>query len=206
VCATVVIIEIVRQHKSNRESRLEVYKQTRLPNTVSRFFEKSEYDLYLCGLTLQTLTHIIPSIQKALSNGVNIRILICHPNSDFMNEINDMVDSSGTTKRIDGTLEMLVDKILNSDEVSGDAKKKLEIKTFKKLVPTHSLIIVDPNSNQREMQIEPYPYGIAQEKRRVMKISNSKNHQELYGIYLESFNKIWSRADEYPPKPAAVSS
>lgn len=205
-CATVVVIDIIRQYKSLKESKIEVYKQTRLPNTVSRFFEKSEHDLYLCGITLQSLTHIIPSIQKALEKDVIVRILICDPKSDYMAEIEEMVDSRGTSDRIDGTLKMLIDKIMDSDKVSGDAKKKLEIKTFKKLVPTHSLIIVDPKHPKHEMQIEPYPYGIAQENRRVMKISNSKNHEELFNFYLESFGSIWSRADDYPPKPKPISS
>jgi hypothetical protein len=197
---------IFRQWRARKESRLEVYKQTQLPNTVSKFFEKSEHDLYLCGITLQSLTHIISSIHKALEKEVTVRILICDPNSDYMAEIEEMVDSSGTSDRIDGTLKMLVDKIMDSDMVSGEAKKKLEIKTYKKLVPTHSLIIVDPNHPKREMQIEPYPWGIAQENRRVMKISNSKNHKDLFDFYLESFNNIWSKAEEYPTKPIPKSN
>jgi hypothetical protein len=203
-CATVVVIDILRQYKSLKESKIEVYKQTRLPTTVSRFFETSEHDLYLCGITLQSLTHIIPSIQKALGKNVTVRILICDPKSEYMEEIEDMVDSRGTSDRIDGTLKMLVEKIIDSDKVSNKAKKKLEIKTFDKLVPTHSLIIVDPEHSKREMQVEPYPYGIAQENRRVMKISNSKNHEELFNFYLESFNNIWSRADEYPKTPKPI--
>jgi hypothetical protein len=45
------------------------------------------------------------------------------------------------------------------------------------------------------MQVEPYPYGIDRERRRVLKISKKKKGQaELFQVYIDSYEKMWKNA------------
>jgi hypothetical protein len=136
-CILWVIFSLLRQWKTHKESRLDVYTHSHLPGKIENYLNKSQDEIDFCEITLESLNHKIPSIQMALERGVTVRILLCDPESDYMEEIENVVDSSGTGLRVEGTLQMLVNKL--SKTISNSAKTKLEIKTFKKSFLTHTL-------------------------------------------------------------------
>jgi hypothetical protein len=103
-----------------------------------------------------------------------------------MNEIENMVVSMDTGKRIEGTLGML-NQVKNN---VGNNKSKLEIKTYKNTIPTQSMIIVDPNTDSSYMQIEPYPFQTHQQNRKIFKISE-REQGELFDVYWSSYEKMW---------------
>jgi hypothetical protein len=70
----------------------------------------------------------------------------------------------------------------------------IEIKTYN-IIPTNTMIIVNPDDDSGFMQIEPYTYGIDREDRRVFTISKS-SQKNLFDVYLNSYKKIWNDAQQ----------
>jgi hypothetical protein len=73
-------------------------------------------------------------------------------------------------------------------------KKKFQILTYKS-IPTNTMIIVNPNDDSGFMQVEPYPYGIDREDRRVFRISK-RRQEKLFLIYKESYEKMWKDVEQ----------
>jgi hypothetical protein len=48
------------------------------------------------------------------------------------------------------------------------------------------------------MQVEPYPFGIDREERRVFRIYKRKQ-ADLFNIYWQSFQNMWVESTPVPP-------
>jgi hypothetical protein len=134
--------------------------------------------IHLLGITLEDLSSKVPLIENLLRNNKHVRVLICNPKSHIISEIEWLVVSSNTSQRIEGTLGMLDQMRTNLNETQ---KNNLELRTYYD-IPSHSMIIVDPDTSSSFMQIEPYPQLTAQQYRRIFKISqhDQRNIFELY--------------------------
>jgi hypothetical protein len=125
-----------------KETSVDVFSHSNLPR-LEEIFSKVNRTVHLLGITLESLNPKIPTIEKILRNNKHVRILICHPKSPIMKEIEDLVVSTNTTSRIEATIAMLNNMREKLDE---SQKNNLEIRTYSD-IPTHSMIIVDPDTS-----------------------------------------------------------
>lgn len=144
----------------------------------------------LLGITLEGLSSKVPLIENLLRNNKHVRVLICNPKSHIISEIERLVVSSNTSQRIEGTLGMLDQMRTNLNETK---KNNLELRMYDD-IPSHSMIIVDPDTSSSFMQIEPYPQLTAQQYRRIFKISQ-REQGNIFELYWNAYNILWSHAE-----------
>jgi hypothetical protein len=109
-----------------------------------------------------------------------------------MPEVEKLVDTINLSQDIPTTLNTL-----NQLHISENERHNLRTRIHN-LIPTHSMIIVDPNNRHSKgfMQVEPYPYGTSSGDRRVFEISQKKD-RNLFEVYYTAFNNMWNKANDY---------
>lgn len=171
-----------------KETSVDVYSHSNLPS-LDDIFTKVDRTIHLLGITLEGLSPKVPLIENLLRNNKHVRVLICDPSSHIISEIERLVVSSNTSKRIEGTLGML-DQMRNS--LNGTQRNNLELKKYDD-IPSHSMIIVDPDTSSAFMQVEPYPPLTAQQYRRIFKLSQ-REQGNIFEMYWNAYNSLWSHA------------
>lgn len=163
--------------KKGKETTIDVYSQNNL-DTLSNLLSKAK-EVWILGLTLQEFQQITTTLKKIILKG-EIRILICDPNNQYMNEIEKIVYSTDgnhlTSQKIFTTITTLENNMSNNNN--------FQIRKYKS-IPTNTMIIVNPNENSAFIQVEPYPYGIDREDRRVFRISK-RRQEKLFNMYKDS--------------------
>lgn len=188
----VFLLSLYKDRRNKKESNIEVYQQSGVKNPLGKL-GKDEYRLSYMGITLESLNRFIPTLKKSLKN-YKIRILICNPDSHLLPDIEQLVNSNNTSERIHGTIGML-NSIRKGEDISQQELRNLEIRIYD-VIPTHSMIMVESkNDDNSFIHLEPYPYAIYQEERRILRILNKKN-KELFKMYQNSFDNIWNKAKE----------
>jgi len=199
---SVLLLQRWRNRDGEKETTIPFYKQSdlhRLPEFLSKGTE-----LYLVGITLQELQQTSKTITNALRkpNG-KVNVLVCDPHHRFMRKIEQVVYGRKKTvkplktgEKISSTLSVL-ENVKHDDSLSELQINSLQIRTHE-LIPTHTLVILDPSSDSAVMQVEPYPFGIDREERRVFRIYKRKQ-AELFNIYWQSFQNMWVESTPIPP-------
>lgn len=152
-------------------------------------FRRTEREIIIQGITVESLNHVRTSIESAAKQGKRVRILLCHQETPFMTGIETLVVSTDTKSRIQSCVNMMYQ---TRDNLGSSDIQNLEIKSHKQ-IPTMSLVIVDDY-----MQIEPYPYKTPQDRRKTFRV-NRKGQRELYDVYRRAFENLWN--DAIPTKP-----
>jgi hypothetical protein len=173
----------VREPPKIKETIIDVYDQNDLPSW-SELFRNTEREIVIQGVTVETLNRVRTSIESAVKQGKRVRILLCHPETPIMTEIETLVVSINTKSRIQSCVNMMYQ---TKDNLGSSDKQNLEIKWHKQ-IPTMSLVIMDES-----MQIEPYTYNTPQDKRKKFKI-NRKDQRNLFDVYHKAFENLWNDA------------
>jgi hypothetical protein len=186
---TLIIIVKWWVNRPKKETTIAIHRQEHHLHSHSKFFANAR-ELQIVGITLQELQQIKSTLLELLQTGCLIKVLICDPDPEnkLIEEIDKIVESKETRSKIKSTLAML-DDIQKDKSLSGLQANNLKVKKHKH-IPTHTLLIKDPNTDSGVMQVEPYPYGIDREKRRVF-ILKKKKHEGLFDIYVKSYDNIW---------------
>lgn len=102
-----------------------------------------------------------------------------------------VVITSNIAKDIERTIDALT---LGDAEPPStpEQKRRLRVREYSE-IPSYSMILIDPGfSESRYIHIEPYPFGIASEKRKIFALSrNTAKQKELAEIYYSAFNNLW---------------
>jgi len=199
---SVLLLQRWRNRDGEKETTIPFYRQSDL-HRLSEFLSNGT-ELYLVGITLQELQQISKTITDVLRKpDGKVAVLVCDPRHKFMKEIEQVVYNKKKTaqplktgEKIESTLAVL-DNIKHDDSLSQSQIETLQIRTHH-LIPTHTLLILDPNTDSAIMQVEPYPFGIDREERRVFKIRKNK-HIELFNVYWKSFQNMWVESTPVPP-------
>jgi hypothetical protein len=173
---------------TTQEPAVVVYDRDDLPSW-SELFKQTKREIIIQGITVESLNHVRTSIETAAKHGKKVRILLCHPETPFMRDIETVVVSTTTKNRIQSCVNMIYQT--RSTLGSSDAQN-LEIRWHRQ-IPTMSLVIMDES-----MQIEPYPYKTPQDERETFKIDR-KGQMELFDVYREAFENLWNDANPAQP-------
>lgn len=170
-----------------KEASVEVYPHENLPR-FQKIFSQAKKEIWLQGITLESLNHVIPAIESAIRQNKRVRILTCDPETPLMPEIENVVVSVKTVARISATLGML----RHMRDGLGDSKNNMEIRVHR-TIPTQSLIIVDQTAGSGFIQMEPYAYHIPQQNRRIFIISQ-EDQNNLFGVFCSAYDNAWNAA------------
>jgi hypothetical protein len=168
-----------------KETSVDAFTHTNVPD-FEDIIPEVKNEIYMVGITLEGINHKIPTLEKALTKNRRGKILVCDPDTPLLEEIEMIVVSTKTTDRIKGTLGMLT----QMQTRLGDKSHNVEIRTHKRM-PTFSMIILDPNSDDGLMFFEPYVSNTPQQYRRIFRISK-RDQSNIFEVYFNAFNDLWN--------------
>ncbi len=183
--------KVIMRNRIKKETTVDIVRRRELPQLSVLF--KDAKELHMVGITLQELQQATNTIRDVLSKDGKVRVLLCDPapTNMLVPEIDKVVKSQETAKKITSTLVTL-QTIRNDSSLSEKQRMELVVRTHK-LIPTHTLLIMNPDSDSAVMQVEPYPYGIEAENRRVFPVFKKK-HKEVFEMYWRSYENMWDTA------------
>jgi hypothetical protein len=131
--------------------------------------------------------------QHARSSVKSIRFLAVDPdNAELIEEISRYLGETETVgfQKVRSSLERL-SRLTTST-------RKVEVKVTK-YRPSVGYFMTDPHRARGTMAIGPYIYKNSGNDTPLVRLSARTNGEE-YDIFLESFEKLWNEATEWPPK------
>jgi hypothetical protein len=172
------------------QSDVEVLSRNELLKT-SDLISTANYEICFMGLTLETLRQATESIENALRRSVQVRILVPKRESDIPSRMEKVVITANIAKDINRTIDALSLRDAKPP-LTQEEKRRLRVKEHT-AIPSYSLILIDPGfGKSRYFHIEPYPFGISSEKRKIFVLSkNTVKQRELAELYYSAFNNLW---------------
>ncbi|MGH9984774.1 MAG: hypothetical protein ACRD8W_12545 [Nitrososphaeraceae archaeon] len=169
---------------------LEALSRNELTKT-SELISRAISEICFLGLTLETLRQATESIENGLRRNVDVRVLLLDRKSDLPTRMERVVVTSNIDQDIDRTIDAL--SLRDADPpLKPEQKRRLRVKEHRE-IPSYSMILIDPGlDGSRYIHVEPYPFGISSEKRKIFVLStNAAKQKELAELYYNAFNNLW---------------
>lgn len=163
---------------------------------TSELISNARNEICFLGLTLETLRQVTGSIENALRKNVQIRILLLKRESDLPSRMEKVVVTTNIAKDIERTIDALT---LRDAEPPLTPEQKRGLRVIEHgEIPSYSMILIDPGlGGSRYIHIEPYPFGIASEKRKIFVLSrNTAKQKDLAELYYSAFNNLWESVEQ----------
>ena len=129
------------------------------------------------------------TIRKSLKDGKHFRFIILSPAFKAMKEADDLNQGTNLRWRISESLRML--QTIKS-ELSDVERGRLDIRIHD-LLPIHSIVAIDAESESGVIHVEYYVYGA--DCRSWVTLSISKKEQgALFDRYWQSYKYVWERS------------
>jgi hypothetical protein len=163
---------------------------------LKTFLLEAKQEIVFVGVTLQTVTGpYLDLTKKLIEKGRTIRFLLLDPKSRFVDDLEGVLyGGRGYKKTIIASLESLCQ--LKSDltkvEINQD---RLDIRTYDCL-PLYSLVVLDPNTEDAKIRIEPFVYNKDAVARPSFLISKKESEAE-FQKYWESYLFLRRRSKQY---------
>lgn len=124
---------------------------------------------------------------------IDFKFLLLDPESDL--------HKLQTHKIIDSNPERIKDSLRKFQEIknslSESDKEKLEIRTYN-LPPLYTMIVIDENSEDAKIQVEPYIH-MAEIRDKIVFII-PKKESKIFNSYRTSYRYILKNSEHYPPQ------
>lgn len=172
--------------------KLKVYRRNDLPR-LADFLSQAKHQIDCVGISLESVSRgNYDTIKNALKRGVRIRLLIFDPQSQFIDDIENLVVSKNMREIIVGILGTLCRM---KTELEPDKAELLEVKIYN-VLPAFSMIAIDSDEELGIMHYDPYLAGTAQESRFIYEISKPK-HNELFNTIFSTYRNLWNVGTEH---------
>lgn len=190
-----VVIIWKKGKKKPKGIKLKVYRRNDLPR-LADFLSQAKHQIDCVGISLESVSRgNYDTIKNALKRGVRIRLLIFDPQSQFIDDIENLVVSKNMREIIVGILGTLCRM---KTELEPDKAERLEVKTYN-VLPAFSMIAIDSDEELGIMHYDPYLAGTAQESRFIYEISKPK-HKELFDTIFSTYRNLWNIGAEHTCK------
>jgi len=162
--------------------------------TSDDLIKTAQSNIDLLGFTLETWSVMYrAALRKALKDGRHFRFILLSPASKSIkeaDELNQRIDLQG---RISGSLRML--QTIKS-ELSDVERGRLDIRIHD-LLPVHSIVAIDAESESGVIYVEYYVYGTDPNSWVSLRISK-KEQAALFDKYWQSYKYVWERSKTWP--------
>jgi hypothetical protein len=171
-------------------SRKELQARVLLEDLV----EGAHSSVDLLGFTLESWSvGVRDTIRKSLKDGKHFRFIILSPAFKCMKEADDLNQKINLQTRISESLGMLQTIKSESSDIE---RGRLDIRIHD-LLPIHSIVVIDAESDRGVIYVEYYVYGT--DSRSWVTFSISKKEQSaLFERYWQSYKYVWERSKIWP--------
>lgn len=194
--------EIIEMSKIEKEERGYIYHETgRLPlDQKLDFLEKAKEEIVEVGVRLNTLSDHFEHrseyefkgrITALLERGVNIKFYLLDPSSNEAilyfrdrSTANFQKQEAKSPEIIKAGIEKL--KLVVQEYQALNLKGQLELHTYKH-IPYNNFLIIDGETDNGQMRVSHYMYGIKRADSPVVEISKNQN-ASLYRRYWQSYS------------------
>jgi hypothetical protein len=166
--------------------------QTQAP--IEDVIKSARSSVDLLGFTIESWSvGVRDTIRKSLKDGKRFRFIILSPAFKSMKEADDLNQRINLQGRISESLRML--QTIKS-ELSDVERGRLDIRIHD-LLPIHSIVATDAESENGVIYIEYYVYGTDSRSWVTLCISR-KEQGALFGKYWQSYKYVWERSKTWP--------
>ncbi|MBM3179582.1 MAG: hypothetical protein FJZ86_04435 [Chloroflexi bacterium] len=186
------------------EQDIQNIKKSLIPRSTSNtFFKKRDYqglehlideariEIWIAGITLDSITSLVDRLREKAKQGCNIRILALSPNGIALQEMAKYFASNpdlvGT--RITSNLRVLVTNL--RPPVKGDIQIKVLDRVF-----TTGYAISDPNSQNGHMLVQFYNYWVGVKNSPLFELFCEED-KYWYPLYLRQYERAWEHATKF---------
>jgi hypothetical protein len=171
-------------------SRKELQTQAPIEDVIKG--ARSSVDLL--GFTIESWSvGVRDAIRKSLKDGKHFRFILLSPASKSIKEADDLNQRINLQGRISESLRML--QTIKS-ELPDVERGRLDIRIHD-LLPIHSIVAIDAESESGVIYVEYYMYGT--DSRSWVTLSISKKEQgALFDRYWQSYKYVWERSKAWP--------
>jgi hypothetical protein len=189
-----LVLNAYRRIKSALSTRAIRFYASRkdLPELETRLLQ-AKREIGILGITLEYLSRQYADIIKQLlCKGVHMKFLTLNPNSELVGRVEKAMATTRVKEAIIASLETLC---LIKQELGSIEKSRVEIRTFD-LLPIHSIIVVDPNSDDANILVESYLYNTDPRSRSIIIVSKRDN-EAVYMKYWNSYRFVLENSEKY---------
>lgn len=166
-------------------------------NHVRNLIDESRNEIFVAGITLDSMVTLVDVLHAKLKQGCKIRILALHPSGKAIQEMAKFFASSPEfmSARIKSNLDVLDSRLRQVTNGS------LEIHVLDSVFTT-GYIISDPTTVKGQMSVQLYNYWIRAYRSPLFELS-SQGDKEWFPLYLRQYEKYWEHSSEYKRNPTS---
>lgn len=171
----------------------EAFFKKRDPRRVEGLIDQSRREIWIAGITLDTMVTLIDLFRVKLKEGCKIRILALSPDGAALQEM---------AKYFGSEPDFIAARVRSNLSVLASALKKvpngsIEIRVLDRAFTT-GYVISDPQSPKGYMIVQLYTYWLGVEGSPLFELS-AQEDTLWYSIYLQQYEKAWTHAAEFNP-------
>lgn len=165
---------------------LRFQKRAELPK-LSKFISQATQEVNFIGISLETVSLDMDAIGDRLEHGVTVCCIVPHVEDE---ELIKKIETTHATTKLKEVLERTLLSLQRKRlELPKDEQHRLVIRAYKTIFPTYSMILIDPNTENGQIQVEEHLAGIHADSRRVLLVEKKKQ-PELFEIYYKSYRYV----------------
>lgn len=157
---------------------------------MEQLISEARDDIWVAGVTLDTMVTLVGTFESKLKQGCNIRFLALAPHGEALKAAAKYYasDPDFITTRIRSNLIALASRLKTGEG-------SVEIRVLDRVFPT-GYFITDPNSHKAQMIVQLYLYHIDAEEAPLFELSKTDDKQ-WFSVYMRQFERAWSDAKEF---------
>lgn len=160
---------------------------------IPQLFSEAKSEVYVLSVTNEVFRQYVGDIVNLLKDNKRITFLFLKTkDQELIQKLEDGFNSANTAGQVDGVISMLK-KAQSNPELTDEQKKNLEIRTYD-LIPLHSIIAIDPKTDDGRMQVEFYAYRHDPTSRPNLVISKRKD-PNLFKLYWTSLRFVLEHSE-----------
>lgn len=169
----------------------EAFFKKRDSRRVESLIDQSRGEIWVAGITLDTMVTLVDLFRIKLKEGCKIRILALNPDGVALQEMAKYFGSNPdfVAARIRSNLGVLASTLKRVPNGS------IEIRTLDRAFTT-GYVISDPTSPKGYMVVQFYTYWLGVEGSPLFELSAQEDKQ-WFPVYLQQYEKAWTHATDY---------
>jgi len=169
----------------------EAFFKKRDSRRVETLIDQSRGEIWVAGITLDTMVTLVETFRTKLKEGCKIRFLALTPDGVALQEMAKYFgsDPNFVAARIKSNLGVLASRLKRVPNGS------IEIRTLDSPFTT-GYVISDPSSPKGHMVVQFYTYWLGVDNSPLFELAAQEDKQ-WFPIYLRQYEKAWTHATEY---------
>lgn len=150
-------------------------------------------EIWLFGTSLEAMVAYHSGVfVKKLKESASLRFLLMDPQSPSVDARAHGLFSASKPEILRGDIERTIARIRQMKHACGSCSVSVRLTSF---VPSHALVLIDPNSREGIIIVELYPYLVTSSDRPHFELTRADT--KWYGFFLDQYESVWREAKEH---------